>query len=77
MRASFSEERMQQLGYFSTFIEKELRTEDVNAFNAQVTHSWITSPVLLRIKLTDDSGYVNFRSRIRMHFIQMIKSNYV
>ena len=34
MRAWFSEERKQQLGYFSTFIARELRTEDVYAFQA-------------------------------------------
>ena len=34
MRASFSEERMQQLGYLSLFIARELRIEDVNAFQA-------------------------------------------
>ena len=35
MRAWFSEERMQQLVYFSLFfIEKELRIEDVNVFQA-------------------------------------------
>ena len=28
------EERMQQLGYFSLFIARELRIEDVNAFQA-------------------------------------------
>ena len=28
------EERMQQLGYFSLFISRELRIEDVNAFQA-------------------------------------------
>ena len=30
----FSGERMQQLGYFSLFIARELRIEDVNAFQA-------------------------------------------
>ena len=34
VRAWFSEEQMQQLGYFSTFIARELRTEDVNTFQA-------------------------------------------
>ena len=34
MRAWFSEERMQQLGYFSLIIARELRIEDVNAFQA-------------------------------------------
>ena len=30
----FSEERMQQLGYFSLFIARELRIKDVHAFQA-------------------------------------------
>ena len=34
MWAWFSEERIQQLGYFSLFIARELRIEDVNAFQA-------------------------------------------
>ena len=34
VRAWFSEERMKQLGYFSLFIARELRIEDVNAFQA-------------------------------------------
>ena len=34
MQAWFSEERMQQLGYFSLFIARERRTEDVEAFQA-------------------------------------------
>ena len=34
MRAWLSEERMQYLGYFSLFIARELRIEDVNAFQA-------------------------------------------
>ena len=34
MRAWFSEERMQQLGYFSLFIARERRIEYVNAFQA-------------------------------------------
>ena len=34
---------------------------------AQVTHSRITSPVPLRINLTDDPGNAIFRSPIRMH----------
>ena len=34
MRAWFSEERIQQLGYFLLFIARELRIEDVNAFKA-------------------------------------------
>ena len=34
MRAWFSEERLQQLGYFSLFIARELRIEDVNDFQA-------------------------------------------
>ena len=32
--AWFSEERMQQLGYFSLFIARELRIDDVNAIQA-------------------------------------------
>ena len=32
VRAWLSEERRQQLGHYSTFITRELRTEDVNAF---------------------------------------------
>ena len=32
--AWFSEERLQQLGYFSLFIARELRIEDVNDFQA-------------------------------------------
>ena len=34
VQAWFSEERMQQLGYFSTFIARELRIENVYAFQA-------------------------------------------
>ena len=34
VRAWFSEERLQQLGYFSLFIARELRIEDVKAFQA-------------------------------------------
>ena len=44
---------------------------------AQVTHSRIISPVLLRIKLTDDPGNANFRSLIQMHNMRMIKDYYV
>ena len=32
MRALFSEERLQHFGYFSLFIARELRIEDVNDF---------------------------------------------
>ena len=45
--------------------------------NVQVTHSRITSPVLLQINLTDDPGNATFRSPIRMHYIHMIKYYYV
>ena len=34
VRTWFSVERMQQLGYFSLFIARELRIEDVNALQA-------------------------------------------
>ena len=33
MRTCFSEEQMQQLGYFSLFTARELRIEDDNAFH--------------------------------------------
>ena len=44
---------------------------------AQVTHSRITSPIILRIKSHGWPGNANFRSPIRMHYIRMIKYYYL
>ena len=54
--------------YYDAKTEPSLITQhDEDVLNTEVTQSRITSPVPLRIKLTDDLGNVICLSQIRMH----------